>query len=133
MFTVLLFDKAEKANRLILLAAFAISILVLALVMGILRSLRLEITADGISYTHPIRGTKFILYSEMSSVVLLDYFREGGGVGSSSRSPRRWTLAITPKVETGKAPFKIPLTFFPRDAYNEVMRVLKPEVWEELD
>jgi len=30
----------------------------------------------------------------------------------------------------GKAALKIPLTLFPRGAYNELLVLLKPEVWE---
>jgi hypothetical protein len=128
IFAAALFDTGQKPSWLI--PALMISIVALLLVVAFLRALRLEITTDGISYTNPIRGAKFLMFSEMSAVVLMDYRHEGGGAASASRSLRRWTMVITPKMETGKAPLKIPLTFFPRDAYNELVRLLKPEVWE---
>jgi hypothetical protein len=105
-------------------------ILTILLVVLFLRSLRLEITTDGISYTNPVRGARFLAYSEMSSVVLIDYRHEGYGTASINRSLRLWTMVITPKMETGKATLRIPLTLFPRRAYNALLLLLKPAVWE---
>ena len=127
-FTVALFDTGEKPAWLIL--AFVSSILALFLAVVFLRTMRLEITTDGITYTNPVRGTKCLTYPEMSAVVLVDYRHEGNGAAATSRSLRRWTMVITPKIETGKAPLKIPLTVFPQEACSELVRLLKPEVWE---
>jgi hypothetical protein len=66
----------------------------------------------------------------MSAVVLIDYRHEGNRAGGINRSLRRWTMVITPKTDTGKAPLKIPLTVFPREACSELVCLLKPEVWE---
>ena len=126
LFAALLFNSRHTDDWLIW--ALVISILVLCLVVAFLRALKLELKMEGITYSSPFRGTKFLQYSEISSVVLLDYLHNGGG--GSSRTLRRWTVVITPKVETGKVPIKIPLTLFPRDAYNELVRLLKPEIWE---
>jgi hypothetical protein len=128
MFVVALFDSGQKPGWLI--PALAVSIVVLFLGVVFLRTLRLEITTDGISYTNPVRGTKSLTYSEMSAVVILDFRHEGNGAAAISRSLRRWTMVITPKIETGKVPLKIPLTLFPRAAYDELTQLLKPEVWE---
>jgi hypothetical protein len=127
-FAVAILDTRQKPSWLI--PALVVSIVAFFLVLVFLRALRLEITTDGISYTNPVRGTKSLTYPEMSSVVLIDYRHEGNGAAGISRSLRTWTMVITPKMETGKAPLRIPLTIFPRDAYIELVRLLKPEVWE---
>jgi len=113
-----------------LIPALVVSIVASFLAVVFLRELRLEITREGISYTSPVRGARFLAYSEMSSVVLIDYRHEGNGPARINRSLRLWTMVITPKMETGKAALKIPLTLFPRGAYNELLVLLKPEVWE---
>ena len=128
MFVAALFDAGQKPSWLI--PVLVVSIVTFFLAVVFLRILRLEITTDGISYTSPVRGTNSLTYPEMSSVVLIDYRHEGNGAASINRSLRRWTMVITPKAETGKDPLKIPLTFFPRNAYDELIRLLKPEVWE---
>lgn len=127
-FVAAMFDMGQQPRWLI--PGLAVLIMAIFLLVVFLRALKLEITTDGISYANPLRGTKFLTYPEMSSVVLIDYRHEGNGAAGINRSLRTWTLVLTPKVETGKAPFKIPLTLFPRDAYNELVRLLKPEVWE---
>lgn len=113
-----------------LIPALVVSILTIFLAVLFLRALRLEISADGISYANPVRGRRSLTFPEMSSVVLIDYRHEGNGVASINRSLRLWTLVITPRVDTGKPTLKIPLTVFPRSAYNEIMVLLKPEIWE---
>jgi hypothetical protein len=123
-----MFDMGEKPRWLI--PSLVVLIVAILLLVAFLRALKLEIATHGISYTNPLQGTKFLAYREMSSAVLIDYRHEGNGAAGISRSLRTWTLVITPKRETGKAPFKIPLTLFPRNAYNELVRLLKPEVWE---
>ena len=131
MFGIALFDSAQKPGWLI--PALAVSIVMAFLGVIFLRALRLEITTDGISYTNPVRGTKSLTYPEISSVVLLDFRHEGNGAAAINRSFRRWTMVITPKIETGKIPLKIPLTLFPRAAYDDLTHLLKPEVWESSD
>lgn len=128
MLVIALFDSGQKPGWLI--RAFAVSIVVLFLGVAFLRTLRLEITTDGISYTNPVRGITSLTYREISSVVLLDFRHEGNGAAAINRSLRRWTMVITPKTETGKAPLKIPLTLFPRAACDDLTQLLKPEVWE---
>jgi len=128
VFIAAMFDTGQKPSWFI--PALVVSIVAFFLAVVFLRALRLEIMTDGISYTNPVRGTKSLTYPEMSSVVLIDHRHEGNGAAGINRSLRTWTMVITPKTETGKGPFKIPLTFFPRGAYNELVRLLKPEVWE---
>jgi hypothetical protein len=123
-----LFDTGQKPSWLI--PASVVSILALVLSVVFLRALRLEIASGGISYTNPLRGTRSVEFSEMSSVVLIDYRQEGNGAAGINRSVRRWTIVITPKSGTGKPPLSIPLTMFPREAYEELLKLLKPEIWE---
>ncbi len=123
-----MFEPGPKPSWLI--PALVVSILTIFLAVLFLRTLRLEISRDGISYSNPVRGTQSLTYPEMSAVVLVDYRHEGNGPGGINRSFRMWTIVVTPKVETGKPTLKIPLTVFPRSAYNELMLLLKPEVWE---
>jgi hypothetical protein len=127
-FVAATFAPGQKPSWLI--PALVALILAILLAVLFLRSLRLDITTDGISYTNPVRGGRFLAYSEMSSVVLIDYRHEGNGPARINRSLRLWTMVITPKMETGKATLRIPLTLFPRGAYNELLALLKPEVWE---
>jgi hypothetical protein len=111
-----MFEPGPKPSWLI--PALVVSILTIFLAVLFLRTLRLEISRDGISYSNPVRGTQSLTYPEMSAVVLVDYRHEGNGPGGINRSFRMWTIVVTPKVETGKPTLKIPLTVFPRSAYN---------------
>ena len=123
-----MFEPGQKPSWLI--PALVVFILTIFLGVLFLRALRLEISTDGMSYSNPVRGTRCLRYSEMSAVVLIDYRHEGNGPAGINRSLRMWTIVITPKVETGKPILKIPLTVFPRSAHNELLLLLKPEVWE---
>src|SRR5712664_636813 len=114
-----MFEPGRKPSWLI--PALVILILTIFLAVLFLRALRLEISRDGISYSNPLRGTRSLTYPEMSSVVLIDYRHEGNGPAGINRSLRTWTIVITPNVETGKPTLKIPLTMFPRSAYNELL------------
>lgn len=98
-------------------------------VLAFLRSLKLEIRADGISYSSLLRREKFAAYHDISSIVLIDH-RQVSSMSTPGRSLRSYTAVITPKFETGAATFKIPLTLFPDFARSEFLRMFKPEVWE---
>jgi hypothetical protein len=106
-----------------------ISVLGFFFVLAFLRSVRLEIRADGVSYASLLRREKFAAYRDISSVVLIDY-RHLRSEASPRRSLRTYTAIITPNIETGGTPFKIPLTLFPDFARSEFVRMFKPEVWE---
>ena len=107
----------------------AISLLGFFFVLAFLRSLKLEIRADGVSYASLLRREKFAAYRDISCVVLIDY-RHLRSEGTPRRTLRSYSAIITPKMETGAPAFKIPLTFFPDLARCEFVRMLKPEVWE---
>jgi len=40
------------------------------------------------------------------------------------------TMAITPNVETGKPTLRIPLSFFPNAAREQLTHLLRPEEWD---
>jgi hypothetical protein len=105
------------------------SALILLLVVSLLRRLRLEIRPDGISYTAPFSGPRFTAFSEMSTVVFIDH-RHLNSEAQPRGVPSTWTAIITPNPETGKPAVRIPLTFFPESACQELKRALHPEVWE---
>jgi hypothetical protein len=107
----------------------ATSVVGFSLVLAFLRSLKLEIRADGISYANLLRRDKFAAYRDISSIALIDY-RHLRSVGRPGRSLRSYTAVSTPKFETGAAAFKIPLTLFPEFARSEFVRMLRLEVWE---
>jgi hypothetical protein len=106
-----------------------ISISGLLFVLSLVRKFKLEIKIDGVSYTSPFRGSSFVAYSEISSVLLIDY-RHLRSEATPRRSIRSFTMMITPNVETGKSPIKIPLTLFPDAAHAELVRLFRPEEWE---
>jgi hypothetical protein len=93
-----------------------------------LRSLKLQIQTNGISYGNLIRGTRFIAYSEISTVVVLTDLHARIGVWPNFTLPN--TIVITSKVETGMFPIKIPMFFFPVDALAQMTHLLKPEEWD---
>lgn len=101
----------------------------LLIVVSLLRRLRLEIRSDGISYAGPFGDARFTSFSETSTVVFIDY-QQASSHAQPRRTPLSWTAVITPNLETGKPAVKIPLSFFPGSAYEELRRVLGPEVWE---
>lgn len=100
-------------------AAFAITVL---------RSLKLEIRMDGISYANLFRETNFLAFSEISTAVILTDLHGRQGVLPRFTLPN--TIEITPNAETGKSKLKIPLVFFPDAARAQLMHLLRPE---ELD
>jgi hypothetical protein len=102
---------------------FATSLLLILFLLRCLRKLNLEITSEGISYSSPFSQTRFIGYTEISAVVLIDY-RYG-----LWRGILKWTVIVTPKAAVGKATLTIPLTFFPSEASTNLIDLLQPEVW----
>jgi hypothetical protein len=100
----------------------------LLVVIASLRRVKLEIRTDGVSYTGPLRKDTFIPYSEISSVVLIDYRHVRTQV--TSRSIRTSSMIITPKPTTAKSVLKIPLTLFSESVQFELVRLFRPEEWE---
>jgi hypothetical protein len=84
---------------------------------------------DGISYAGLFGSMRFVAFSEISTVVLVDH-KHMSSQAQPQRTPLSWTAIITPNVETAKSVLKIPLSLFPGKAYREMERILKPEVWE---
>jgi hypothetical protein len=97
--------------------------------VSLVRRLRLEIGVDGLSYTGLFGAVRFVAFSEISTVVLIDH-KHMSSQAQPQRTPLSWTAIITPNVETGKSVLKIPLSLFPGAAYIEIERILKPEIWE---
>jgi hypothetical protein len=100
-----------------------ISLLAVLCVVGFMKRLFLEITMEGIRYKG-FRQTQFIAYSEISAVVLIDHRR------GPWRPLLRWTLLVTPRVESGKSSLRIPLTFLPANACTELVHLFHPAVWD---
>jgi hypothetical protein len=101
-----------------------IYVLVLIAAVAFLRTLRLEIRADGISYASLFCKGNTIAFSEISSAVILTdpHYR------TQAWPEFNWhDFIITPKPETGKPPIKIALMLFPAEDRNQLMRVLMPE------
>ena len=103
-----------------LLFGLAVSVAGFFISMKFLRSVRLEIRLDGISYTNVIGRSRFVSYSDISTIVRLIDYRHARSEARPRSSIRSWTAAITPKVETGDAPLKIPLTLFSDSARRRV-------------
>jgi len=103
--------------------------LALLIALSFARRLRLEIGANGISYTGLFGAARFVAFSEISTVVFIDH-RNIRSEAYPRRTPFSWTAIVTPNLETGKSVMRIPLTLFPGAAYLEMKRVLGPEVWE---
>lgn len=103
----------------------------LGLLFGVssLRRLKLTINRDGVFYTGLLGAERFVSFSEVSTVILIDH-RHLNSQAQPSRNPLSWTAVITPNVDTGKSVLKIPVSLFPGAAYREMERILKPEVWE---
>ncbi|HVB56592.1 MAG TPA: hypothetical protein VNE63_09205 [Candidatus Acidoferrales bacterium] len=112
-----------------MLYALAVSLLTVLIAAMYLYKLTAEITSDGISYGTFSHRQKFVPFQDISAAVLIDY-KHLGSEATPRRSLRRWTLLITPKVESGMAALKVPLTFFPASACDEFIRVLRPDQWE---
>ena len=106
-----------------------ISVLGFFLVLAFLRSLKLDIHADGIFYASLLQRDKFTAYHNISAIVLIDH-RHLSSMSSPGRSLRSYTAVLTPKFETGAPAFNIPLTLFPEFARSEFVRMFKPEIWE---
>jgi hypothetical protein len=117
----------EKSSSLVWgLAAY---VLAAAFATGFLRSLRLEIRTEGISYANLLRETNLLAFSDISTVVVL--------ADPHVRPIKVWrsywlsnTLVITPKPETGKPTLKIPLYLFPSAAQGQLTHLLRPEEWD---
>jgi|SRR5579872_260760 len=105
------------------LVGLIISLLVILLSSLYMKTLRLDITPEGISYSSLFRRATCIDYSEISTVVFLDH-RLGFW-----RFVLRWTMIITPKTANQRPVLKVPLTFFPSEAYDELTSLLHPTVW----
>ena len=105
------------------------SVVALLVAVSSVRRLKLEINLDGISYTGLFGAVRFVAFSEISTVVLIDH-KHMSSQAQPQRTPLSWTAVITPNVETGKSVLKIPLSLFPGKVYREMERILKPEVWE---
>ncbi len=105
------------------------SVLALLVALTFLRALKLEIRMDGISYISLFRGTRFVAYADISTIVIIDY-RHADSQATPNRSLRSYTAVITPKVETAQRPLRIPLTPFPDAARREFVRLFRPEQWE---
>lgn len=118
----------EPRNRWAL-GGLVASTIGLLIVVSLLRRLRLEIRSDGISYAGPFGDPRFTLFSEISTVVFIEH-QQASSYARARRAPLSWTAIITPNLETGKPAVEIPLSFFSRSAYEELRRVLGPEVWE---
>jgi hypothetical protein len=106
-----------------------VSVLSVLAALSLLRKLRLEINMDGITYAGLFRQQRFVSFHEISTVVFLDH-RNVRSEAQPRRNPLSWTAIITPDVETNKPVLKIPLSLFPVAAYQEMERLLRPEVWE---
>jgi hypothetical protein len=99
----------------------------MALALAYLRALKLDITLQGISFGSLFRGHRFVAFDEISTVVLVSPLRFYLRVDPES-IPRS-LLIITPNSSTGKRRVRIPLTFIESEAENEIVRILKPEIW----
>jgi hypothetical protein len=106
-----------------------VSIAALLFALSFVRTLTLQIRSNGISYANLLRANSFVAFSEMSTVVFIDY-RYSRSEYQPRRSLRSWTAIITPNPGLGRSSMKIPLSLFPEAAYVELNRVLKPEVWQ---
>jgi hypothetical protein len=96
---------------------------------ALIRSLKLEVRTDGISYSSLFRGGNFLAFSEISTAVL--------NTNPHTRAIKIWsnawdanTLVITPDPETGKPILKIPLDYFPTEARDQLVYLLRPEEWD---
>lgn len=111
------------------LGGIGASFLVLLIAVSLLRRLSLDIRVDGISYRGLLAAQRFVAFSEISAVVLIDH-RHSNSEATPRRTPLSWTAIITPTPETRKPPLKIPLSLFPGDAYRDLKKLLQPEIWE---
>ena len=93
-------------------------------------SMRLAIDREGVRYRNFLRGARSIRYTEISSAVVWNFrSTELDDVAGTGRGLRLWALILTPSVETGKPPLKIPLTFFGTAAHDRMIELLKPQDW----
>jgi hypothetical protein len=84
---------------------------------------------DGISYMGLFLAERFVAFSEISTVVFINY-KHAGSLASLQRTTLSWTAIVTPNIETGEAVVKITSSLFPGAASREMTRLLHPEVWE---
>ena len=110
-------------------AGLAIYLLGVAFLAVSLRSLKLGIRADGISYTNLFRRDQFLAFSEISTVVLFtDQWVGYRERRMSFTMPGK--MVITPNPESGRPALKIPLYLFPDAARVQLTHLLKPEEWD---
>jgi hypothetical protein len=97
------------------------------IVTVVCRSIEFEITQDSIAYKSLWRNRREIRFSDISSAVMIEYHFVRPGVDySGNRSPRMWTLVLTPKLATEEKPLRIPLTWIEWRAHAEIIRILDP-------
>lgn len=120
-------SEAEMSRWLPLgLTIFAIWI---AFAFAFLRSLKLEVRSDGISYASLLRKERFIRFNEFSTVVLFSgQWRSYRQQGFNFTMPGR--MVITPKLETDRPTLKIPLYLFSDSARAQLTHILRPEEWD---
>lgn len=92
-----------------------------------LHNLKLEIRLDGICYSNVFGRVRSVAYPEISSAVLLTSSSPGYR-GSVFHIPG--TMLVTPRVDSGKASFRIPLYLFPVAGREQLIRLLRPESWD---
>jgi len=95
-----------------------------------LRRVRLEITADAISYSDAFLRVRTIRFSEIRSAELLD----GGSVSRYRRflrRNRRWELLLSAHVFPApeSEQIRIPIWEFGEAARDEIIRLLDPPEW----
>jgi hypothetical protein len=105
------------------------SILGLVIAVTYLRRLRLEITPEGIAYRSLFRGTRFVAFHEISTIVLISPARAYLKNPETEGPSRDRKLVVTPKPETGKSSIRIPVILFDPTAEDKIVRLLEPDVW----
>jgi len=110
-----------------------LGLLVYFLIVGLalisLRTFRLDVRTDGISYASFFHKEQFVAFADISTVVLFTT-RWVGYRGQRQSFTMPGTMVITPKLETGKHVLKIPLYMFGDAAEKQVTHLLRPEEWD---
>lgn len=128
--TVLMIGPVNLMRSRSLPLGLLIYFVVASLTLIFLRTFKLEIRTDGISYGNFFRKEQFIPFAEISTVVLFTnrWVADQAAHGFNFRMPGR--MVITPKPETGKPALKIPLWLFSDPAESQVTHLLRPEEWD---
>ena len=127
---VLMLRKDPTMNSTVAAYILDAALVWVLLVVVVCRSIEFEITQDSIAYKSLWRNRREIRFSDISSAVMIEYhFVSPGKDYSGNRSPRMWTLVLTPKVTTGERPLRIPLTWIEWGAHAEIVRILDPAEW----